>query len=175
VNDLLVPHRNGGQSRLYLGARGARLTTLRAVAFGPPDAAIRVAQAADFDGDGRLDVVVIDARRGIAIYPGRGDGTFDSPWSVGSSTVVPYELTVADLDCDGRADFVVGNVQAPSWAFVNRGDGGFARVDFGDGAGTVYGLAVGDINRDGRPDIVAARSEAPNGLYLTTEGEGRCR
>lgn len=175
VVDLLVPHRNGGQSRLYVGARGADLTRLRAIPFGPTDAAIRVAEAADFDGDGRLDVVTIDERRGIAIYRGRGDGSFHAPLAIGDSTVVPYALTVADLDCDGHADFVVGNVKNPSWAFINRGNGDFARVAFGDGAGTVYGLAVGDLNRDGRPDIVAARSEAPNVLYLATGDAGRCR
>ncbi|MBK8247343.1 MAG: VCBS repeat-containing protein [Gemmatimonadetes bacterium] len=173
--DLLVPHRNGGQSRLYLGARSANLAALRAVPFGPPDAEVRIAESADLDGDGRLDVVAIDERKGIAIYRGRGDGTFDPSTPVGDTSIIPYALTVADLDCDGRTDFVVGNVKAPTRAYFNRGNGSFVPVDFGDGAGTVYGIAVGDLNGDRRPDIVTARSEAPNALYLAADTGGRCR
>lgn len=174
--DLLVPHRNGGQSRLYLGARGANIGALRALPFGPSGAAIRVAEAADFDGDGRLDVVAIDERTGVAIYRGVGDGTFGAPRSVGDPSVVPYALTVADLDCDGRMDFVVGNVESPTIAWLNRGESGeFSAVPIGDSRGTVYGIAVGDVNRDGRPDVVTARSEAPNMLYLASGPVGRCR
>ncbi len=173
--DLLVPHRNGGQSRLYLGARSANLAALRAISFGPPDAEVRIAESADLDGDGRLDVVAIDERKGIALYRGRGDGTFDVATPIGDTTIIPYALTVADLDCDGRTDFVVGNVKAPSRAYFNRGNGNFTPVDFGDGAGTVYGIAVGDLNGDGRPDIVTARSDAPNALYLAAGAVGRCR
>jgi hypothetical protein len=70
--DLLVPHRNGGQGRLYFGARAADLTALRALPFGPGDATTRAAEAADFEGDGRLDVVAIDERRGVALIEGEG-------------------------------------------------------------------------------------------------------
>ena len=54
----------------------ARFTNERRVPFGPPDARIRVAEAADLDGDGFLDIVVIDEARGVAIYHGRKDGGF---------------------------------------------------------------------------------------------------
>lgn len=165
--DLLVPHRNGGQSRLYFGAAGADLTKLRSVAFGPADAQIRIAEAADLTGDGRLDVVTIDETRGVAVYEGRGDGSFGAPRSVGSPGVVPYALTVGDPNCDDKMDFIVGNVQAQTTAFFNEGDGQrFTPVSFGDRAGVAYGIGLGDFNEDGRPDIAVARSEAPNALYF---------
>lgn len=174
VPDLLVPHRNGGQSRLYVGARGGNLTTMASLPFGPADAQLRIAEAADFDGDGALDVVAIDEVRGPALYVGRGDGTFAPPVPVGAPGIKPYALTVGDLDCDGRPDFVVGNVQAPSAVYRNDGGFRFTATPFGDGQGAVYGIAIGDLNEDGRPDIAVARSEAPNTLYLATGAAGAC-
>jgi hypothetical protein len=172
--DLLVPHRNGGQSRLYLGAAGGDLATMASLPFGPADAQLRIAEAADFDGDGALDVVAIDEEKGPALYVGRGDGTFAPPVPVGAPGIKPYALTVGDLDCDGRPDFVVGNVEAPSAVYRNDGGFRFTATPFGDGQGAVYGIAIGDVNEDGRPDIAVARSEAPNTLYLATSAAGGC-
>jgi hypothetical protein len=174
VPDLLVPHRNGGQSRLYLGARRGDLTTLASLPFGPPDAQLRIAEAADFDGDGALDLVAIDEVRGPALYVGRGDGTFAPPVPVGAPGIKPYALTVGDLNCDGRPDFVVGNVEAPSAVYRNDGGFRFTATPFGDGQGAVYGIAIGDVDEDGRPDIAVARSEAPNTLYLASGTAPRC-
>lgn len=174
--DLLVPHRNGGQSRLYFGAKNADLAQLRSVAFGPPNAQIRATEAADFNHDGKLDLVVIDETIGITIYFGKGDGTFEPPVPIGDKTIIPYALTVGDLDCDGHADFIVGNVTAPSTVYFNDGTGRrFTSVPVGDSKGTAYGIAVGDFDNDGRPDIAVARSEAPNVLYFSSGPVGRCK
>ncbi|MEO7134343.1 MAG: VCBS repeat-containing protein [Vicinamibacterales bacterium] len=175
IPDLLVPHRNGGQSRLYLGVKNGDLARLPSLPFGPANAQIRSAEAADFNHDGTLDVVVIDEGTGSAIYFGRGDGTFAPPVPIGDKSIVPYALTIADLDCDGTPDFVVGNVTAPSIVYFNDGTGRkFTPVSFGDSKGTAYGIAVGDFDRDGRPDIVVARSEATNVLYFSSGKVGKC-
>ena len=176
LTDLLVPHRNGGQSRLYFGAHAGDLSKLRSLPFGPATAQIRVAEAADFDHDGHLDVVAIDEQSGIAIYFGMGDGTFAPPMPVGDRSIIPYALTVGDLDCDGWADFVVGSVLAPSAVYFNDGTGRrFSPVFFGDGKGTSYGIAVGDFDGDNRPDIAVARSDAPNVLYFGSGPVRRCK
>jgi len=176
ITDLLVPHRNGGQSRLYFGAHTADLAHLRSVPFSAPLAQIRIAEAADFNRDGKLDVVSIDETSGISISFGNGDGTFAPPLPIGDRTIIPYALTIGDLDCDGSADFIVGNVTAPSTVYFNDGSGRkFTPVLFGDSKGTAYGIAVGDFDRDGRPDIAVARSEAPNALYFASGVVGRCK
>ena len=59
--DLVVPHRDGGQSHVYIREAGTDLR-FRQVAFGPADAAIRVSAAADLDADGHMDIVAIDER-----------------------------------------------------------------------------------------------------------------
>lgn len=172
--DLLVPHRNKGQSRLYLGARGADLANMRSVPFGPADAQTRIAEAADVNGDGIMDVVAIDEATGVSIHLGKGDATFASPQQVGGRSVVPYALVVADPNCDGKSDFIVGNVEAPSVVYFNNGTGAtFTPVPFGDNKGTAYGISVGDFDEDGQPDIAVARSEAPNAVYFGA-GAARC-
>ncbi|CAN5266595.1 VCBS repeat-containing protein [soil metagenome] len=176
IPDLLVPHRNGGQSRLYLGVKNGDLAHMPSMPFGPANAQIRIAEAADFNRDGKLDVVVIDETTGVAIYFGRGDGTFAPPVPIGDKSIVPYALTIGDLDCDGSSDFVVGNVTASSTVYFNDGTGRkFTPISFGDSKGTAYGIAVGDFDKDGRPDIAVARSEAPNVLYFSSGRVGKCK
>lgn len=167
--DLVAPHRDGGQSFVYLGAGDGTFSDSRRVAFGPPNASIRVAESADFNGDGFIDIVTIDERTGVTIYPGQRGGTFGAGVRIADPKPVPYALVVGDLDEDKHTDVVVGHVEAPSTAFFNKGAGfTFAPVDFGDNKGTVYGFALGDFDRDGRLDIAAARSDAPNILYLAS-------
>jgi hypothetical protein len=175
--DLAVPHRDGGQSYVYLGGARASYSNLRRIPFGPADAAIRMAQAADLNGDGLLDIVAIDEKRGVAIYFGQKDGTFSSGTALDGGGVTPYALAVRDLNGDGRIDIVVGNVEAPSTIYFNDSSaprssllGNYTPVNFGDNKGVVYGFAIADLDRDGLPDIAVARSDAPNAIYFARPG-----
>ena len=58
--DLAVPSRDGGQSEIYFNDGKAGFA--RTAPFGPPDATARVGAAADFNGDGSLDLVVGDEK-----------------------------------------------------------------------------------------------------------------
>ena len=165
--DLVVPHRDGGQSYVYLGSSAVGFPDTRRIPFGPPDATIRVAAVADFDGDGIPDIVTIDENKGVNIYFGQKDHTYSAGISLADSKVVPYALAVADLNNDGKTDIIVGHVGAPSTVFLNDGTGRvFKSISFGDAQGTVYGFAIGDFNEDGVPDIAAARSGATSVLYF---------
>ena len=165
--DLAVPQRDSGQSRVYLAGPKGTFSESRTIPFGPPNATIRMSEAADLDGDGLLDLVAIDERVGTAIYFGRRDGTFSDGVPVGDPKIAPYALAVGDVNGDGKPDIVVGNVEAPSVVHYNDGSGRrFHSVHFGDNKGTVYGFAMADVNGDGIMDIAAARSDAPNVLYF---------
>jgi hypothetical protein len=165
--DLAVPHRDGGQGRVYLAGAKGTFSAGRTIAFGPPDATIRMTESADLNGDGRLDLVAIDERRGTAIYFGRRDGTFSAGVPVGDSKIAPYALAVADVNGDHSPDIVVGNVEAPSTVHFNDGSGRrFHTMRFGDNKGTMYGFAIADVDGDGVTDIAAARSDAPNVVYF---------
>ena len=64
----------------------------------------------DLTGDGKVDLVTSNYRPSgvgeIAVYPGNGDGTFQSA-SVYQTSAQAYLLAAADLNSDGRMDLVV--------------------------------------------------------------------
>ncbi len=165
--DLVVPHRDGGQSYVYLSNLSFGFSDARRIPFGPSKATIRVSAVADFNADKLPDIVTIDENRGVSLYFGQNDLTFSDGISLADAKVVPYALSVADLNKDGNIDIIVGHVEAPTTVFFNDGTGrNFKSVSVGDSKGTVYGFAIGDFNEDGIPDIAAARSDATNVLYF---------
>jgi hypothetical protein len=164
ATDLAVPHRDNGQSFIFLNDGEGGFDDRRP--FGPDDAAIRSAEAADLNGDGVLDLVVIDERSGPAILYGRPDVTFGPPEPLGDLEAVPYAIHVADLDQNGSTDIIVGYVESRPIVYFNDGADIFTSVPFGDDEGVAYGFAVGDLDEDGLLDIAMARSDARNMLYF---------
>lgn len=191
--DLVVPHRDGGQSWVFLndGAAGFSHT----VPVGPAESATRAVAMGDLTGDGWPDLVMGDGKRGGAVlYVNAGGGRFTGPTPLtgpvtrgdratpGSaprgtgSGAEAYALAIADLNGDGHNDLVIGNDEAPGAILLYHDGGGYGAVPrfdtlpFGDGRGSVYGLAVADVTGDGCRDIVAARSGAPSTLYVSSCG-----
>jgi hypothetical protein len=165
--DLVVPHRDGGQSHVYVQQRGGDSLRFTRVPFGDAKATIRMTVTADLDRDGKLDIVAIDEERGARVYFARGDGTFSDAMPIGPSGGRPYALAVADLDADGATDVVVGFVRQRPVVLYNTGTGrDFETVAFGDAEGAAYGFAIADLDKDGALDIAIARSDARNVVYF---------
>lgn len=163
--DLLVPHRDGGQSYIHVNDGRGGFAERRA--FGPDSSATRAVMLADVNGDEQLDVILGDGSRGGAwVHLRTGDATFAAPTHIGLPSDDVYSMGSADLNGDGHLDLVLGHRGASSAAYLGDGSGtAFSPVRFGDRQGAVYGLAIGDVDGDGRPDVVAARSEARTMLY----------
>ncbi len=171
-----MPHRDGGQSWVYLNRGGATFPQAARVPFGPADAHIRMAEASDLNGDGRLDIVAIDEGAGVFVFFGESDGTFSTGLRVGDGGVTPYALAVGDLDGDGAVDIIVGHVEAPSTVLWNDGTGRrYTPLRVGDAEGAVYGIAIADLDGDGRLDLAMARSDAPNVVYFADAAGSRER
>ncbi|WP_082821461.1 FG-GAP-like repeat-containing protein [Gemmatimonas phototrophica] len=162
--DLLIPHRDGGQSVVALNDGRGNFGTR--IPFGSPKGTIRAAHAADLDGDGVSDLVAIDELGSALTMRGEGDTTYATPEPLGLPNARPYALAVHDVDRNGRPDVIVGYTKARPIVFFNDGPGRFHAVPFGDAEGIAYGFAVADLNSDGLLDIVMARSDAPNVLYF---------
>jgi hypothetical protein len=66
--------------------------------------------AADFNGDGNLDIAVtyLGTTTGVAVLFGRGNGTFHAPEVLSGTD--PNWIAVGDLNRDGRPDVVVNGV-----------------------------------------------------------------
>ena len=152
---------------MYVAGPRGTFDASRTIPFGPPNATIRMTEAADLDGDGLLDLVAIDENVGTAIYFGQRTGGFSEGVRVADANPAPYALAVADVNGDRKPDIIVGNIEAPSVVHFNDGSGRrFHTIRIGDSKGTVYGFAIADLDRDGVMDIAAARSDAPNVVYF---------
>ena len=117
-------------------------------------------EAVDMNNDGKMDLVVAGGRN-LAVLPGNGDGTFQSPilFNLVSSNSADAadSLALGDFNKDGKVDAVVSVAGTVQIAFGN-GNGTFqspAKVFStgleAQGAGNVE---AGDLDGDGNLDIV---------------------
>lgn len=131
----------------------------------PGAAGARAAAWADYDGDGKADLLLATPT-GPRLYTNLGNGVFRD-----DSKLLPretaWDLTAAawlDYDGDGRPDLLLGNGYLGLRLYRNRGaaDPWFedvsAKVGLGANGigGNVRGdtLTVADVNADGRPDFL---------------------
>jgi hypothetical protein len=109
--------------------------------------------AADFNGDGKMDLAVGGA--GVAILLGNGDGTFQPEVDYGSGMTGP--VAVADFNNDGRID-VLGIGRVGDLAVIlGNGDGSFGlplNSPVGNNSQAIA-MAVADFNQDGKLDVAA--------------------
>ena len=117
---------------------------------------------ADFNGDGRLDLVLPPARKGAA-HPWIFLQTEDR-WVEWTDARWPDEpsfdyggVVVADFDGDGNLDIAIACHFKRSYVLYGDGKGSFQRwveLPVANKSATSRALAVADFNRDGRKDIV---------------------
>ena len=86
----------------------------------------RTVAAADFDGDGILDLAVANqGSNTISVLKGDGKGGFAAATNYGVGTS-PASLVAVDLNADGRIDLAVSNLSSNSVSvLIGKGDGTF--------------------------------------------------
>jgi uncharacterized protein (TIGR03437 family) len=130
--------------------------------------------AGDFNGDGKPDLVagVADSSGSpsLEFAAGNGDGTFQSPTSIGLPTTIGSLILVADVNGDGNLDVVfagsslvtnVLSLLSPSFTgesavtvFLGDGKGGFQKSFNATESSYGSGAALADVTLDGKLDII---------------------
>lgn len=127
--------------------------------------------AADFDGDGLIDLFLASTDAD-SFLRNRGDGTFvrvtNGPTDDGSVQTNNNSLW-SDFNGDGRPDLFVPAANGAARLYLNLGGGAFQRVSSGSVAKDIigsFGAAAADYDNDGVPDLFAANSDTRGNNYL---------
>jgi len=158
------------------------------------------AAAGDYDGDGRVDLYVVNVGKNI-LYHNNGDGTFtDVTDKAGvGDTGTGIGATWLDVNNDGRLDLYVANYLSfdPDYRlyynptsypgplaykperdvlYINNGDGTFTNASESAGIWALdphrtMSVCALDYNRDGYPDLYLCNDATPN-MLLINDGHG---
>jgi hypothetical protein len=129
--------------------------------------------AADFDGDGNMDLAVANQTAGtVSVLLGNGNATFQThvDYAVGSA---PIALVVSDVNGDGYLDLLCVNSGSNSISvLLGNGNGTFQLAKtYGTGNSPQW-LAAADLNGDGSLDLVTANSTGNSVSVLLGKGDG---
>ena len=127
--------------------------------------------AGDMDGDGDLDVVVVNTGgQGDRVWINDGTGIFSEGSVFGN--LDSEGLALGDMDGDGDLDVVVGDDGAPNRVFFNDGSGNMSDgPSFGVNEAN-RDIAVGDFDGDGDLDVIEVGDYAPKRVWLNN-GSGQ--
>ena len=108
--------------------------------------------AADFTGDGRLDLTVVNfSSSNVSVLLGNANGTFQP--AVNSATgASPLSVAVGDFNTDGKLDLATANAGGVS-VLLGNGNGTFQTPTSISIGLSPASLAVGDFNGDGKLDL----------------------
>ncbi|MBA3303806.1 MAG: CRTAC1 family protein [Acidimicrobiia bacterium] len=199
VASMPQPKNNLAGCRLFRNDGGGKFADVsEASGACPPAFGGRAATVLDFDGDGRLDLLVGEdpipgyngsRTKSSRLFRNTGGLRFeDVSRAAGLPENVPgLGAGVADVNCDGWPDLLLAS-SAANVLFVNDGRGKFTEVpgsrkafawERAGGDNMVCGVCFGDVDRDGRPDVVLGqhyqdpwRSPVPVRLYLNRGAKG---
>jgi hypothetical protein len=114
--------------------------------------------AGDFNGDGKLDIAIMDGQ--LSVLLGNGDGTFQAP--VNYPCVQGLWIATADFNQDGIPDLVVPTYSNTVGVLLGNGDGTFRPPLSSNLTDPASFIAVGDFNNDHKIDIVVI-----DGAYIS--------
>lgn len=134
----------------------------------------------DFNGDGRLDIVVPSQDNGTAaILINNGSFAFTATdMAVSGVADGPTGVAVGDVNGDGNLDIITANVFAGTVSvMLGDGAGHFTQalgspVDVGSTSGPVA-VAIGDVSGDQKMDIVVANISTSKVTVLLNNGSAR--
>jgi hypothetical protein len=127
---------------------------------------------ADVDGDGKVDLLVLETNRVRLLRNAGGKFVDDSAKLAG---IPPLRSGLAggawvDFDRDGKADLLLGRIRGTNLLLKNLGGGKFedgsAALGFQQKIFNSRAIAAGDLNKDGAADLVLANEGQQSTVLL---------
>lgn len=138
----------------------------------------RYGAAADFNKDGKLDLVLSDVNSNhVVVLLGNGNGTFQAARSFAfPGTFGGFDVVVGDFNGDGIPDIAASSRDAGAVnILLGIGNGNFQAAVSYNAALPNFGptnLVVGDFNKDGKLDILASQNQGSTVSVLFGKGDG---
>ena len=190
---LRKPPEEPPHNHLYRNDGNGKFTDVTGQAGVAGDSFSFSAIAADFDNDGKTDLLVMSYGR-VTLYRNKGDGTFEDVTAKAGLNVKGWAISAAwlDYDRDGCLDLFIGryvkfdpayrayyaadNYPGPldyegdsNLLFHNTCKGAFVDVSEKSGVaaykGRTMGVTAADFDGDGYPDIYVANDKTENFLF----------
>src|SRR5271163_1992819 len=181
IPDLAVaPALDEGNSEVLLGNGDGTFTIANgSFGIGNGTATSNSIAAADFNGDGKLDLVETCASLDdgpcnlLLIQSGNGDGTFTQFCETPLPFFGSQSIAVGDFNGDGQPDVAVINSGANGVNVLLNGGGCLSVVNTIPATGLgPSSIAAADFNGDGKLDLAVANSGNNNVTILLGNGDG---
>jgi hypothetical protein len=130
----------------------------------------------DLNGDGKLDVVVIDRGTAnastVSVLLGNGDGTFKPPITTSIEPTSPTAVATGDFNGDGTPDVAFVDLYSHVAVLLGNGDGTFKSPHFYGVGNLASSVAVGDFDANGDLDLAVTSEGDQNVSILLGKGDG---
>jgi hypothetical protein len=175
--DFAVANNGDNTISVFLGKVDGTFEVLTPISTGAATAPSAIVSA-DFNGDGNLDLaVVLNGANSVAIYTGKGDGTFNAATSFATGTG-PVALVASDFNGDKKSDLaIVNNTASSVTVLLNTSSGG--TVKFSPASGSPYAtganptsVVAADFNADKKLDLAVANFTGQDVTILLGAGNG---
>ncbi|WP_116126280.1 FG-GAP-like repeat-containing protein [Lewinella sp. IMCC34183] len=163
-----------GSNLLYLNDGRAHFTEAAAGTALADTGPAYVSLWADFDRDGRQDVVIGHQDAPVRLYRNTAESFVEVTATSGLTLTARVQAgALLDYDGDGRADIFLSCLNAPSRLYRNLGNFTFREVGADAGA-AVTGLGMGclafDYDGDGDSDLYLVRDGSQPNVLLRNDG-----
>lgn len=134
----------------------------------------------DFNNDGKLDLIVQgglgpvgspgSSEYGLTLLLGNGDGSFQPPVVIGSTSTLISSMAVADFNHDGNLDLITFNSSSAFDIFYGNGHGSFQAPLRVATAAPIASGTIGTFFDDGYTDVAIADTNGDLELFKNEGG-----